>query len=116
MRPGSRTPQTTRDGGPGSAPAQAAVPGEDDGLGASLHAKLVEDVRDVIAESLFRKAQAGGDLRVVDAPCDMVQDLRFPPRKLAEAPRRSRSRRNKGPQLLEEAPECRLRREEHMVL
>src|SRR5260221_8241450 len=98
-------------GKPGPLP-QAALAGEDDRLRPGLHAELVEDVRDVVAHGLLRKGELGGDLRVVQALRDALQDLAFPRR---EAGQGAPGRGETGAQLLEKLDERGLVRKQDVV-
>src|SRR5258708_33936633 len=81
-------------GKPGPLP-QAALAGEDDRLRPGLHAELVEDVRDVVAHGLLREGELRGDLRVVQALRDALQDLAFPGREAGQvAPGRGQKARS----------------------
>src|SRR5438876_1078389 len=110
MRRRSR-PRLITSGKPGPL-SQAALAGEDDRLRAGLHAELVEDMRDVVAHRLLRKLELRGDLRVVQALRDALQDLAFPGR---EARHVASCRGEEGTQLVEKLPERRLVREQDMV-
>src|SRR5258708_27999408 len=98
-------------GKPGPLP-QAALAGEDDRLRPGLHAELVEDVRDVVAHGLLREGELRGDLRVVQALRDALQDLAFPGR---EAGQVAPGRGEKGAQLLEKLGERGLVRKKDVV-
>src|SRR6185295_8479119 len=69
--------------------SQSPLPRRDDGLRAALDADLVEDAGDVVAHGLFREPEPGGDLRVVQSPRDVLEDLRLARRQAAAARRRA---------------------------
>src|SRR5687768_1783666 len=56
----------------------------DDRLGAVLDLDLVEDARDVVADGLVGQAQARGDLGIVEALRDELEDIALARRELGE--------------------------------
>jgi hypothetical protein len=70
--------------------AEAGVAGAQDGLGAVGHLQLGEDGREVVGDRLAAEAEPFGDLVVVAAGGQQVQDLAFPGGQLGERGRGGR--------------------------